>query len=215
VTVLSTAPLRVGSASWLVPVRAGIVCVLGAAGLLVLVAVDLSVGDFPIPVADVVRTLAGSGDAGQRFVVMELRVPQTVVAAAVGAALGLAGALTQTVARNPLASPDILGVTEGAAFAAVAIIVVAGGSGYGGGLVAGTLQELGLPLAAFVGALSAAGFLYVFSWRRGLDIQRLVLVGIGVGATLTAATSYLLVNARIQDAASAQVWLSGSLTGRG
>ena len=104
-----------------------------------------SVGDFPIPVADVVRTLLGGGDAGQRFVVMELRLPQTVVAVAVGAALGLAGALTQTFARNPLASPDILGVTDGAAVGAVAVIVLAGGSGYGGGLVSGTLQELGLP----------------------------------------------------------------------
>ena len=66
-----------------------------------------------------VRTLLGGGDAGQRFMVMELRLPQTMVAVAVGAALGLAGALTQTLARNPLASPDILGVTEGAAFGAV------------------------------------------------------------------------------------------------
>ena len=70
-------------------------------------------------------------------------------------------------------------------------------------------------MAAFIGAMTTAALLYAFSWRRGLDIQRLVLVGIGLGATLTAGTSYLLVNARIQDAASAQVWLSGSLTARG
>ena len=95
-------------------------------------------GDFAIPVADVVRTLLGGGDAGQRFIVMELRLPQTAVAVPVGAALGLSGALTQTFARNPLASPDILGVTEGAAFGAVAVIVLAGGTGYGGGLVSGT-----------------------------------------------------------------------------
>jgi iron complex transport system permease protein len=209
------APLRIGPLSWLVPLRAGLVCLGGLAVLLGLVAVDLAVGDYPIPVSDVVRTLLGGGDAGQRFVVMELRLPQTVVAVAVGAALGLAGALTQTVARNALASPDILGVTDGAALAAVAVIVLAGGSGYGGGLVTGSLQELGLPLAAFVGAMSTATLLYVLSWRRGLDIQRLVLVGIGLSATLTAATAYLLVNARIQDAASAQVWLSGSLTSRG
>jgi iron complex transport system permease protein len=201
--------------SWLVPIRAGVVCLLGLALLTGLVAVDLAVGDFPIPVAEVVRTLLGGGDAGQRFVVMELRLPQTVVAVAVGAALGLAGALTQTVARNPLASPDILGVTAGAAFAAVAVIVAAGGSGYGGGLATGTLQGVGLPIAAFAGAMATAAVLYALSWRRGLDIQRLVLVGIGIGATLTAGTSYLLVNARIQDAASAQVWLSGSLTLRG
>ena len=191
------------------------VTLVGLGLLLLLVAIDLSVGDFPIPLGDVVRTLLGGGDAGQRFIVMELRLPQTVAAVAVGAALGLAGALTQTLARNPLASPDILGVTEGAAFAAVLVIVASGASGYGGGLVTGRLQELGLPLAAFTGAMVTAALLYLFSWRRGLDVQRLVLVGIGLGATLTAGTSYLLVNARIQDAASAQVWLSGSLTARG
>jgi iron-siderophore transport system permease protein len=214
--VLHATALRLGSTSWLVPVRAALVSLVGAGVLLVLVAVDLSVGDLPIPVGDVLRTLLGRGDdAGQRFVVMELRLPQTTIAVAVGAALGLAGALTQTLARNPLASPDILGITEGAAFAAVAVIVASGGSGYGGGLVGGRLQEVGLPLAAFAGATATALLLYVLSWRRGLDLQRLVLVGIGLGATMTAGTSYLLVNARIQDAASAQVWLSGSLTGRG
>ncbi|QIG43303.1 iron chelate uptake ABC transporter family permease subunit [Nocardioides anomalus] len=212
---LSATPLRLGPLSWLVPLRAGLVSLVGLAVLFVLVAVDMSVGDFPLPVRDVVDVLLGGGEAGQRFVVMELRLPQTTVAVAVGAALGLAGALTQTVARNPLASPDILGVTDGAAFGAVLVIVVAGGSGYGGALVSGRLQEVGLPLAAFAGAMITALLLYALSWRRGLDLQRLVLVGIGLGAALVAATSYLLVNARIQDAASAQVWLSGSLTGRG
>ena len=213
--VLHAAPVRLGALSWLVPIRAGLVSLAGLGLLFLLVAVDLSVGDFPIPVSDVVRTLLGGGDDGQRFIVMELRLPQTMVAVAVGAALGLAGALTQTLARNPLASPDILGVTEGAAFGAVAVIVLSGASGYGGGLVTGRLQELGLPLAAFTGAILTAALLYLFSWRRGLDMQRLVLVGIGLGAALMAGTSYLLVNARIQDAASAQVWLSGSLNARG
>src|SRR4051812_23680129 len=90
---LST-PLRLGPASWLVPVRAGITVVGGLVVLAVLVALDLSMGDFKIPVADVVRTLLGGGDAGERFIVMELRLPQTLVAILVGAALGLSGALT-------------------------------------------------------------------------------------------------------------------------
>ena len=162
------------------------------------------------------RTLLGGGDAGQRFVVMELRLPQTVVAVAVGAALGLAGALTQTVARNAAGQPRHPRRHRRR------------GDRRGGRdrprrrqrvrrrrWSAAPLQELGLPLAAFIGAMTTAALLYAFSWRRGLDIQRLVLVGIGLGATLTAGTSYLLVNARIQDAASAQVWLSGSLTARG
>lgn len=213
--VLHAAPLRLGRISGRVPLRAGLVCVVASVLLFLLVAVDMSVGDFPIPVRDVVATLLGGGDAGQQFVVMQLRLPQTATAVAVGAALGLAGALTQTLARNPLASPDILGITDGAAFFAVLAIVASGASGYGGAVAAGSLQEVGVPLAALAGALLTALLLFVFAWRRGLDLQRLVLVGIGLGAALTAGTSYLLVNARIQDATSAQIWLSGSLTGRG
>ncbi|MFC6344451.1 iron chelate uptake ABC transporter family permease subunit, partial [Nocardioides hankookensis] len=94
---LST-PLRVGPFSWLVPMRAGLVVVGALLVLAALVALDLSMGDFQIPVADVVRTLLGGGDPGQRFIVTELRLPQTLVAILVGAALGLAGALTQTFA---------------------------------------------------------------------------------------------------------------------
>nr|WP_281385910.1 iron chelate uptake ABC transporter family permease subunit [Nocardioides luti] len=180
-----------------------------------LVALDLAHGDFVIPLGDVARTLLGGGDAGQQFIVRELRLPQTTVAVLVGAALGLAGALTQTFARNPLASPDILGVTDGASAGAVAVIVLSGASGYGAGLVTGPLQEVGLPLAALAGGLGTAVLLYLLSWRRGIDGQRLVLIGIGLSAALTATTSWLLVKARIQDAASAQVWLNGSLTSRG
>lgn len=209
------APLRVGRASWLVPVRAGLVAAGGLALLAALVALDLALGDFDVPVPDVVRTLLGGGDAGQRFIVVELRLPQTTVALLAGAALGLSGALTQTFARNPLASPDTLGINHGASFGAVAVIVLSGTSGYGGGLVSGTLQQLGVPLAAFGGALLAAGLLYLLSWRRGIDGQRLVLIGIGLTAALVAATHWLLVRSRIQDAASAQVWLNGSLNARG
>lgn len=209
-----TTPVRVGRLSWLVPLRAGLVAVGGLALLAVLVALDLSLGDFDIPVSEVVGTLLGGGDAGQRFIVMELRLPQTLVAVLVGAALGLSGALTQTFARNPLASPDLLGVTKGAALGAVAVIVLAGATGYGGGLVTGRLQHLGVPLAAFAGGLVTAGLLYLLSWRRGIDGRRLVLIGIGLSFFMTACTSWLLTRARIQDAASAQVWLNGSLNGR-
>jgi iron complex transport system permease protein len=214
-TVDPVAPLRLGPLSWLVPLRAAAVTVAGSVLLGFLVVLDISQGDFEIPLGDVVSTLFGGGDAGQQFIVTELRLPQTIVAVLVGAALGLSGALTQTFARNPLASPDILGVSDGAAFGAVAVIVLSGATGYGAGLVTGTLQSLGLPLAAFLGGILTALVLYLFSWRRGIDGQRLVLVGIGLAAALSAATSWLLVRARIQDAASAQVWLNGSLNARG
>ena len=213
--VFTARPLRVGGFSWLVPLRAGFVALAGLVVVAVLVALDLSFGDFQIPVRDVVATLFGGGQTGQRFIIMELRLPQTAVAVLVGAALGLSGALTQTFARNPLASPDILGVNQGAAVGAVAVIVLSGATGYGGGLVSGPLQYVGLPIAAFLGGLITAALLYVLSWRRGIEGGRLILIGIGIGAALTALTSWLLVRARIEDAQSAQVWLNGSLTSRG
>ncbi len=210
-----TAPLRVGPASWLVPVRAGLVTAVSLGLLAVLVVLDLAFGDFEMPIGTVVSTLLGGGDDASAFIIHELRLPQTSVAVLTGMALGLAGALTQTFARNPLASPDILGVTEGAAVGAVSVIVLSGASGYGGGLVSGTLQTVGLPVAAFIGGLATAVALYLLSWRRGIDGQRLVLVGIGLGAAMSAVVSWLLVKSRIQDAASAQVWLTGSLNARG
>jgi len=207
--------LRVGPTSWLVPVRAGLVTAVSIGVLAVLVVLDLAFGDFEMPIGTVVSTLLGGGDPASTFIIHELRLPQTMVAILTGMALGLAGALTQTFARNPLASPDILGVTEGAAVGAVSVIVLSGASGFGGGLVSGTLQTIGLPIAAFLGGLLTAVALYLLSWRRGIDGQRLVLIGIGLGATLSALVSWLLVSARIQDAASAQVWLTGSLNARG
>lgn len=208
-------PVRYYWVSWRVPLRAVSVSILTAALLFVLFCLDLGLGDVEIPFRTTVATLFGHGDPYSEFIIKELRLPQSTVALLVGAALGLAGALCQTFARNPLASPDILGVTQGASAGAVALIVLSGSSGYGGGLVTGTLQTLGLPLAAFTGGLLTALLLYALSWRRGIDGQRLVLVGIGLGAALTAVTEWLLLRARIQDAASAQVWLNGSLNARG
>ena len=209
------APMRVGTASWLVPLRAAVLTLVGLVVLLGLFVLDLSLGEFQIPFLDVVSTLFGGGDAGQAFIIRELRLPQTTVAALVGMALGLAGALTQTFARNPLASPDILGVTEGASVGAVAVIVLTGTAGSSAGLVGGTLQVVGLPLAAFAGGLLTAIVLYALSWRRGIDGGRFVLIGIGIGATLSAVVSWLLTRARIEDATSATVWLNGSLNARG
>jgi len=208
-------PVRIGVASWRVPLRAAVVAVVATGVLFVLFCLDLALGEVEIPFGTAVSTLFGGGDTGSQFIINELRLPQSTVALLVGTCLGLSGALCQTFARNPLASPDIIGVTQGASAGAVALIVLSGSSGYGGGIISGTLQTLGLPLAAFTGGLLTAVVLYLLSWRRGIDGQRLVLIGIGMGAALLAVTEWLLIRARIQDAASAQVWLNGSLNARG
>lgn len=184
--------------------RMVLVTAVGLALLVLAAALNIGRGDFEIPVLDVLAVLVGGGEGAQQFIVLEVRLPRSLTGLLVGAALGLSGAITQTVARNPLASPDILGVTSGASAAAVLLIVV----GAAGPLV-------GLPLAALVGGLVTAVLVYGLAWRRGIDGYRLVLVGIGIGAVAEALTSWLLVSAKITEATRAAVWLTGSLNQRG
>lgn len=164
---------------------------------------SLAVGEFPITVADVLATLAGSGSADGAFIVGTLRLPRGITAALVGAAFGMAGAIFQRLARNPLATPDVIGINAGAAAGAVLAIVALDGGG------------VQVTAAALVGGLGAAAVVAGLASRNGLSGYRLVLIGIGVTAALTAATSYLLTRAEIYDAQRALVWLTGSLNGRG
>lgn len=189
--------------------RVLVVTVATLAALLPVLVLAIAAGSSQLGLGDVVRTLIGAGTPSQELIVRELRLPRVLCGALVGAALGLAGALTQTFARNPLATPDILGVTSGAALGAVAAIVLAGGS-YSVG--AGALT-LGLPAAAAIGALGTAAVVYGLSWRSGVDSYRLILVGIGATAALTGVTSYLIARAQLTEASTAAQWLVGSLSG--
>ncbi|MBF4161031.1 FecCD family ABC transporter permease [Nocardioides acrostichi] len=175
----------------------------------VLLVIGILAGSSGLSVGDVLHTLFIGGDAGQRFIVFELRLPRVAVGLLVGASLGVAGALTQSFSRNPLATPDILGVTSGAAAGAVAAIVIGGGTyAVGSGMLG-----VGLPAIAVIGGLVTAIVVYGLSWRSGVDSYRLILVGIGVTASLTGITQYLIVRAQLTQAAAAQQWLVGSLSG--
>ncbi|EGX58799.1 iron-siderophore uptake system transmembrane protein [Streptomyces zinciresistens K42] len=159
-------------------------------------------GDFPIGAGDVLRTLFGRGNPGQEFIVNELRLPRVLVALLVGASLGLGGALFQALSRNPLGSPDILGLGQGATAGALTVIVLFSG---------GATQ---ITLGALAGGLGAGFALYVLAWKRGVHGYRLVLVGIGMSAIMTAVNGYLLTKADLFEAARAVVWMTGSLSGR-
>lgn len=174
--------------------------------LLVLLVASIMVGEYVLPAGDVVRTLLGAGDPADRFVILGLRAPRAATAIVVGFALGAAGAITQSVARNPLASPDILGVTAGATAAAVAAIVLAGT-----GTVSGLLVTAGLPVVAVVGGLVATSLVCLLAWRGGIEGYRLVLVGLGVNAGASAITSWMLVRAELPDLNAALIWMTGSL----
>ncbi|MCY1141193.1 iron chelate uptake ABC transporter family permease subunit [Actinoplanes sp. Pm04-4] len=194
--------VHVGRLSGRVALRPIAVGVVGLALTVAVAVFSIGHGSFGIAPGNVVSTLLGGGTAAQKLIVLDLRLPRILTALLVGAALAVSGALTQTFARNPLASPDVLGVTHGASLGAVAVIVLGGGAAIGA-----------VPLAALAGALVAAALVYVLAWRRGVDGYRLVLVGIGVGEVVTAGVSWFLVRAEIVDAARATIWLNGSVAG--
>ena len=204
------APVRYRGVSAVWRPRLLTVTVVGLVGVVLAAALNIGRGDFPISVGEVLTVLLGGGERSQQFIVLDLRLPRSLTALLVGVALGVSGAITQTVARNPLASPDVLGVTAGASAAAVLLIVL----GSGTGLLA-VLGAAGLPVAALVGGVVAALLVYSLSWRRGIEGYRLVLVGVGISAVGTALTDWLLTRADITDATRAQVWLTGSLNARG
>ncbi|MET4922678.1 iron chelate uptake ABC transporter family permease subunit [Streptomyces sp. PSRA5] len=185
-----------------------LVTLLLAAATFLVFCVSIGVGDFPIGLPQVVATLFGRGEQVDEFVIMDLRMPRALAGLVVGIALGVAGAITQSIARNPLASPDILGITQGAGVVAVFLITVSGGT------AAAVVSSVGLSAAALAGGLGTGLLVYFLAWRRGIDGFRLILIGISVSAVMEAITTWLLVTADIRDVARAQVWLIGSLDNR-
>ncbi len=181
---------------------------MGAATLLVTLAVmvvNIGVGEYPIAPLDVIRTVfhlpTTNGDFD--FVVNTLRLPRMLVAALVGMALGISGAILQGLTRNPLASPGILGINSGAGLVAVAIIV----------LFANVSAQV-VPVAAFAGAAIVALLIYALAWQSGDSPLRLILVGIGLGAVTSALTTILITFGEINNVQRALIWLTGSVYAR-
>jgi iron complex transport system permease protein len=172
--------------------------------VLALLVVAVGTGEFPIAPGDVLASLAGAGDPGTDLIVRELRLPRALCALAVGGALGISGAMFQTLTRNPLGSPDVVGFQQGAVTGALIVITMLGGAGLEasvGALAGGALTALAVYLLAF--------------GRGGISGYRLILVGIAVSALALALNNYLLSRARIEDAQEATRWLLGSLNSSG
>jgi iron complex transport system permease protein len=160
----------------------------------------MMLGSVRLTPADVLGSLFGVVDnPGVDFVVLELRFPQTAAAAAVGLALGVAGTLFQQLLRNPLASPDFVGVSSGASVAAVA------------GIVVYDFQGVGIPTLAVLGALTSSALMYLLAFRDGVSGYRFILIGIGVSAFMLGLVGYLLTRATLHDARQAMHWLVGSI----
>ncbi|MGP4021473.1 FecCD family ABC transporter permease [Saccharopolyspora sp. 5N708] len=204
-------PVRLGPFSGVVRWRPMAALLGGLVVLLAVFVLNVGLGEYQISPLEVLSTLFGGGDRAQQLIIWELRLPRSLTGLLVGAALGLSGAIMQALARNPLASPDMLGITWGAGTAATAVIVLGGT----GGSIVGAMANFGLPLVALVGGLVTGLAVYALSYRRGVDSYRLVLVGVGVSALAGNATYWLLTVGDVNDAGRALVWLTGSLNARG
>ncbi|ONI80276.1 hypothetical protein ALI22I_43710 [Saccharothrix sp. ALI-22-I] len=183
--------------------RALLVSAVIAALTVVAAVATMVTGDFPLTIGEVLATFSGNGDGYADFVIFTLRLPRLLTGLLVGAALALSGAILQSLSRNPLASPDIIGFTQGAATGAIAVIVLAQGS------MAATA------LGATAVGLLTSGAVYLLAFKQGVQGFRLVLIGIGVSAMMLAVNSYLLTRATLESALAAQTWLVGGLNNRG
>ena len=177
---------------------------MGSLGVLAVVLsfYSLSVGATDVSMTDVFNAVIGNTSQQAAQIVVDFQLPRVLLAWLVGIALAVSGGVMQGVIRNPLAAPDVVGVTKGAGFAGMLLLLAIPG-----------VPVLAVVPAAFVGGLLAAALVYLLAYRRGATPIRIALVGVAVSAAFEAGIRFLLVRNPL-DVSAALIWLTGSLFGR-
>ncbi|MGY4691748.1 FecCD family ABC transporter permease [Salibacterium sp. K-3] len=173
-----------------------------------LIIASIGLGDMRISPLNVIRTLLGNGGEQEELVIFSFRLPRIIVGVLVGMCLAAAGAILQGIVRNPLASPEIIGITGGAGVAVVTFLAVF--SDENNSLL---VSIHWMPLAAFIGAAFTAFLVYSLSWKNGVSPIRLVLIGIGISSLAQAITTLLMLVGPIYRASQANIWLTGTVYG--
>jgi iron complex transport system permease protein len=168
---------------------------------------SLNLGAISITPGEVLQTFLGNGSGKQELILFDFRLPAIILAIMVGAGMAISGTILQSITRNELADPGILGINAGSGLAVV--IYISFFQTAAGGL--SLLSTYILPLFAFLGALLSGSLIMVLSWKKGLDSIRLILVGIGINAGLSALIMALQLRLQPNDFVKAMVWLSGDL----
>lgn len=183
------------------------IILLGVITLLVLI-LSTGIGDLKIAPWKVVTVFFGGGTSLEQLVVTSFRLPRIIIALLAGMALAVAGGILQGMIRNPLASPDIIGITGGAGAAVVAFLTLF--SNDDNTLM---ISIKWMPVAAFIGAAVIAFLVYFLAWRKGVSPVRLVLIGIGISALTQALTTLLMILGPIYRASQANIWITGTVNG--
>lgn len=195
--------LRIGGFSARASWRAVVVVTTLLVGALVIGVVAIGFGTYTVAPGDVVGVLLGTNTSFDRVVVLEWRMPRMLMALFVGAALGVSGAIFQALTRNPLGSPDIIGVNSGAYTGALVML-----AGFGGGYYA-------VAAGALAAGLVTAVLVYALAYRNGVAGYRLIVVGIGVSAVLNSVNQWIVIKLDYHTAVTAAVWQQGTLNGLG
>jgi iron complex transport system permease protein len=197
------ATLRTKRASFRMPRRTLWLCLIAAIAAIAIALVSLATGAYQLSIPQVVQALLGRSSGIEATVVLDWRLPRVLLTALFGIALGLSGGIFQSLTRNPLGSPDIIGFDAGAYTGALVIMLIVHG---------GVAAVTG---GAIAGGLATAAVVYLLAWRNGVHGFRLIIVGIGVTAMLGSVNTWLVLRADLMDAISASYWGAGSLNGIG
>ena len=182
-----------------IDLRSSVVCAALAVAVIVLALIALATGSYQLSVGQVVSALTAGETGLVHEIVVEWRLPRVTATVMFGAALGVSGAMFQSLTRNPLASPDVIGFDSGSYTGALIVIILIDG---------GYLQVAG---GALLGGIATAMLVYVLAWRRGVQGFRLIVVGIGVSAMLASLNTWMMLRADLEVAMSAAAWGAGSL----
>lgn len=195
--------VRIGRVSWVIHRRELIVVGALVAVIVGVSAFALTQGEYRIPLDKLLAAFTGTGSESVVRIVLEWRLPRVVIAVVGGIALGLSGAIFQSITRNPLGSPDIIGFNSGAFTGALIVTLVVGGN------------YAAMVSGALIGGLATALVVYLLAWSRGVQGFRLIVIGIAISAVLNAFNDYLQLRADLNAAIAAASWGMGSLADLG
>ncbi|RAL27010.1 FecCD family ABC transporter permease [Thermoflavimicrobium daqui] len=172
------------------------------------IVISAGIGEIYISPLEVFLTFIGQGDELHQMVIQTFRMPRILVALFSGMSLAISGALLQALVRNPLASPDVIGITGGASVAAVSMITI-----FSDSTKSLSVSMQWIPFAAFLGATVIALLMYGLAWKKGVSPFRLVLVGIGLYTATQAITNLIILLGPVYRATQSKTWLTGSVYG--
>lgn len=195
---------QLGTWSWIFSLKDIIIAFILFLLMISLAFLALTTGKFPIELSTLIDIVVGQSEGGiKEKIVMDIRLPRLLTAMGVGAALGISGAIFQSISRNVLGSPDVIGFTTGAATGALLQIIIFNGT------------VVDIAISTLIGGMATALIVYLLSLKNGaMSGYTMILVGIGIGAILHAFNGLLLVKGNIDNAIMANLWLAGSLNAR-